>query len=61
VVQAEAALPLERIFSSGYSFLIDTLSLIERSGWRVAEVPIQFYDRTAGQFKVSRAEIGRAR
>ena len=25
-----------------------------------AAVPIQFYDRTAGQSKVSRAEIGRA-
>jgi dolichol-phosphate mannosyltransferase len=53
-------LPLDRIFSSGYSFLIETLFLIERSGWRVAEVPIQFYDRTAGQSKVSRLEIARA-
>jgi dolichol-phosphate mannosyltransferase len=55
-----AALPLDQIFSSGYSFLIETLYLIERGGWRVAEVPIQFYDRTAGQSKVSRLEIARA-
>jgi dolichol-phosphate mannosyltransferase len=55
-----AALPLDRIFSSGYSFLIETLYLIERGGWRVAEVPIQFHDRTAGASKVSRREITKA-
>lgn len=55
-----AALPIDRIFSSGYSFLIETLYLIERGGWRVAEVPIQFYDRTMGTSKVSRFEIARA-
>ncbi len=55
-----AALPLDHIFSSGYSFLIETLYLIERGGWRVAEVPIQFHDRTAGQSKVSRLEIAKA-
>ncbi len=55
-----AALPLDHIFSSGYSFLIETLFIIERGGWRVAEVPIQFYDRTAGQSKVSRLEIAKA-
>jgi len=55
-----AGLPLDHIFSSGYSFLIETLYLVERGGWRVAEVPIQFYDRTAGQSKVSRLEIARA-
>jgi dolichol-phosphate mannosyltransferase len=54
------ALPLDHIFSSGYSFLIETLYLIERGGWRVAEVPIQFYDRTAGHSKISRTEIARA-
>jgi dolichol-phosphate mannosyltransferase len=54
------ALPLDRIFSSGYSFLIETLFMIERGGWRVAEVPIQFYDRTSGQSKVSRLEIAKA-
>jgi len=53
-------LPLDRIFSSGYSFLIEMLYMVERRGWRVAEVPIQFKDRTMGQSKISRAEIGRA-
>jgi dolichol-phosphate mannosyltransferase len=55
-----SALPLGRIFSSGYSFLIETLYLIERGGWHVAEVPIQFYDRTAGTSKISRGEIAKA-
>lgn len=53
-------LPLDRIFSSGYSFLIELLYLVERRGWRVAEVPIQFYDRTMGRSKISRTEILRA-
>jgi glycosyltransferase involved in cell wall biosynthesis len=53
-------LPLDKIFSSGYSFLIEMLYLVERRGWRVAEVPIEFRDRTMGQSKISRAEIGRA-
>jgi hypothetical protein len=54
------SIPLERVFSSGYSFLIEMLFLVEQRGWRVAEVPILFHDRTAGRSKISRAEIGRA-
>lgn len=54
------SLPLDRIFSSGYSFLIELLYLVERRGWRVAEVPIQFRDRTMGQSKISRTEVYRA-
>jgi dolichol-phosphate mannosyltransferase len=54
------ALPLDQIFSSGYSFLIETLYLVEQGGWQVAEVPIQFYDRTAGTSKISRREIAKA-
>jgi dolichol-phosphate mannosyltransferase len=55
-----AALRLETIFSSGYSFLIETLYMVEQGGWRVAEVPIQFYDRTSGTSKISRREIAKA-
>jgi dolichol-phosphate mannosyltransferase len=55
-----AALRLETIFSSGYSFLIETLYMVERGGWRVAEVPIKFYDRTSGTSKISRLEIAKA-
>lgn len=54
------SIPLDLIFSSGYSFLIEMLYLVERKGWRVAEVPIHFYDRALGQSKISRAEVRRA-
>lgn len=51
---------LDSIFSSGYSFLIEMLYIVQRRGWRVAEVPIIYEDRMAGQTKISRAEILRA-
>jgi glycosyltransferase involved in cell wall biosynthesis len=54
------SIPLDQIFSSGYSFLIEMLFLIEQRGWRVAEVPILFRDRTHGQSKISRNEIFKA-
>lgn len=51
---------LDAIFSSGYSFLIEMLYLVERQGWTVGEVPIVYEDRMAGQTKISRNEIYRA-
>lgn len=54
------SIPLDRIFSSGYSFLIEMLYLVEERGWRVAEAPILFHDRRLGQSKISRNEIFRA-
>ena len=54
------SIPLDRIFSSGYSFLIEMLFLVEQRGWRVAEVPILFRDRTYGRSKISRNEIFKA-
>jgi dolichol-phosphate mannosyltransferase len=36
------------------------LYLVQRRGWRVAEVPIVYEDRMAGQTKISRHEIVRA-
>jgi glycosyltransferase involved in cell wall biosynthesis len=54
------SIPLDSIFSSGYSFLIEMLYLVERRGWRVGEVPIIYEDRMAGQTKISRNEIFRA-
>jgi dolichol-phosphate mannosyltransferase len=53
------ALPLERIRSSGYSFLVELLYRLARRGCRIAEVPIIFYDRTLGASKLGRAEICR--
>ena len=51
---------LDSIFSNGYSFLIEMLYRVQRRGWKVAEVPIQFMDRRLGTSKISRNEIGRA-
>ncbi len=53
-------LPLDSIFSSGYSFLIEMLFLVQQAGFSVGEVPITFMDRTQGQSKISRQEIIRA-
>lgn len=51
---------LDSIFSSGYSFLIEILYLVERQGWQIGEIPVIYEDRTAGQTKISRNEIFRA-
>ena len=50
-------LPLDRIRSEGYSFLIETLFMAARGGARVAEVPITFVERRQGESKLSRGVI----
>ena len=54
------SIPLDRIFSNGYSFLIEMLFEVQQRGWAVAEVPIIFEDRRYGQSKISRNEILKA-
>ena len=54
------SIPLDRIFSSGYSFLVEMLFLCQRRGWQVGEVPIVFEDRLKGTTKISRQEIFKA-
>ncbi len=54
------SIPLEQIFSNGYSFLIEMLFEVQGRGWRIAEVPIVFEDRRYGQSKISRNEILKA-
>ena len=51
---------LDRIFSSGYSFLIEMAYYVQRAGFRCAEVPITFVNRTEGASKISKFEIYRA-
>lgn len=53
-------LDLDSIFSSGYSFLIEMAYRCQRAGFRSAEVPIVFVNRTQGSSKISKAEIYRA-
>lgn len=54
------SIPLDEIFSSGYSFLVEMLFLCQRRGWQIGEVPIVFEDRRKGQTKISRREVFKA-
>ncbi len=53
-------IPLDKIFSNGYSFLVEMLFLCQRRGWQVGEVPIIFEDRRKGKTKISRNEVIKA-
>jgi len=46
--------------SEGYSYLIEMLFRVQRAGFRVGEVPIEFVNRRRGASKISRHEILRA-
>lgn len=46
-------LPLERIVSNGYAFLVETLYEAARTGARIGEVPIVFVERREGRSKLS--------
>lgn len=54
------SIPLDQIFSSGYSFLVEMLFICQRRGWRTGEVPIIFEDRRLGKTKISRQEVIKA-
>jgi dolichol-phosphate mannosyltransferase len=54
------SIPLDQIFSSGYSFLVEMLFLCQRRGWQIGEVPIIFEDRRKGTTKISRQEVYKA-
>ncbi|MBI1882011.1 MAG: polyprenol monophosphomannose synthase [Chloroflexi bacterium] len=51
---------LDRIFSNGYSFLVEMLFKCQRQGYRVGEIPIIFANREHGQSKISQREIYKA-
>ena len=46
-------LPIDKMVSDGYSFLVEMLYEAHRRGYRIAEVPIIFVERRQGQSKVS--------
>jgi len=54
------SIDLGRIFSDGYSFLIELLFLCQMRGWSIGESPIVYEDRRAGASKISRKEIYKA-
>jgi dolichol-phosphate mannosyltransferase len=51
--EALARVPLERIVSDGYAFLVEMLYEAHRRGCEVGEVPIIFVERRVGQSKMS--------
>ena len=51
--EALARLPLDRMVSDGYAFLVEMLFEASRRGCRIGEVPIIFVERRQGQSKVS--------
>jgi dolichol-phosphate mannosyltransferase len=51
--EALQAMPLDRIRSSGYIFLVEMAYLAYLMGFRIAEVPIHFADRRWGKSKMS--------
>ena len=55
--EALAKIPLDRVFSDGYAFLVEMLFRASRAGCRIGEVPIIFVERRVGQSKVSSAVL----
>ena len=51
--QSLARLPLDRIASDGYSFLVEVTFQAAATGLRIAEVPIVFVERRQGASKLS--------
>ncbi|HUE86732.1 MAG TPA: polyprenol monophosphomannose synthase [Vicinamibacterales bacterium] len=51
--EALAAIPLDRITSDGYSFLVEVTFHAAATGVRIAEVPIVFVERRQGSSKLS--------
>jgi dolichol-phosphate mannosyltransferase len=55
--EALARLPLQRMVSDGYAFLVEMLFEAKRRHFRIGEVPIIFVERRVGQSKVSSAVL----
>jgi len=51
---------LDKIYSNGYSFLIELLYKCQLNGFQTSEIPIIFEDRRAGSSKISKDEIFKA-
>lgn len=51
---------LDRIFSNGYSFLVEMMFRCQRRGFTVGEIPIIFANRERGTSKISQREIYKA-
>ena len=54
------AIDFDKIGSSGYSFQIEVSMRVWKKGFRIHEIPIIFYDRTAGESKMSKKIVREA-
>jgi len=54
------SIDLDKIYSNGYSFLIEILYKCQLNGFQISEIPIIFEDRRAGSSKISKNEIFKA-
>lgn len=55
-----ARMDLDRLHSDGYSFAVESLFEVARVTQRLAEFPIHFEDRIAGDSKISQVEVYKA-
>jgi dolichol-phosphate mannosyltransferase len=55
--EALARIPIARMVSDGYAFLVEMLFEAHRRGYRIGEVPIIFIERRQGHSKVSGAVL----
>jgi len=51
---------LDKVRSNGYSFQIEMSFRAHRKGFKIKEIPIIFYDRTAGESKMSKKIVREA-
>ncbi len=54
------AIPLDEVRSNGYGFQIEMSFRAWRKGFRIAEIPIVFHDRTEGESKMSKGIVREA-
>jgi dolichol-phosphate mannosyltransferase len=47
----------QKLFSDGYSYLVEMITLCHRRGYKIGEIPIIFDNRRLGCSKISRKEI----
>jgi dolichol-phosphate mannosyltransferase len=55
-----AAIPLDQVRSNGYAFQIEMSFRAWKRGFRIAEIPIVFHDRTEGESKMSKRIVREA-
>ncbi len=54
------AIPLDQVRSNGYAFQIEMSFRAWKRGFRIAEIPIVFHDRTEGESKMSKRIVREA-